>query len=202
MDFPDLQREWRLHERARRRFFNLRRFLVNYAMEGLNSGDRSGFLEHQNESHTDSSPDHGKQQGAPTGAPSGNNSPENSNSRRRTTVKRRSFSVMEDVAKQEENLLSTEERKMIIIRAVEQGKVNKIRTYLQSPNVNNDTKLWNQVNSRGDTPLLVAAKDRETAMMHLLCSNWPTVNLDIQDKAAGMTCLHYLTLLNITDDII
>eukprot|EP00391_Amoebophrya_sp_Ameob2_P005958 CAMPEP_0178994908 /NCGR_PEP_ID=MMETSP0795-20121207/7549_1 /TAXON_ID=88552 /ORGANISM="Amoebophrya sp., Strain Ameob2" /LENGTH=629 /DNA_ID=CAMNT_0020687189 /DNA_START=760 /DNA_END=2650 /DNA_ORIENTATION=+ len=92
------------------------------------------------------------------------------------------------------------------LRAVEQGKVNKIRSYLQSALFQSDKELWNMTNKFGDTPLLVAAKDKEISMMHLLCSNWPTVDLDAQDRQHGMTtCMHLVLLkLNYTsgDDIL
>ncbi|CAD7975275.1 unnamed protein product [Amoebophrya sp. A25] len=182
MDFPDLQREWRAHEGARRRFFNLRRFLVNYAMEG--TAQPSVFGE---TSDLPAAP-------IPAGDPA---------SRRRTTVKRRSFSVIEDLARQEEeSQLPSEEKKYIVINAVEQGKVNKIRAYLQNAQLAQDKTLWNMRNKNGDTPLLVAIKDRDLQMMHLLCSNWPTLELGSTDRPQERSAVHLLVLMRVEDDII
>mmetsp|Transcript_6721 Transcript_6721/g.16467 ORF Transcript_6721/g.16467 Transcript_6721/m.16467 type:complete len:131 (+) Transcript_6721:193-585(+) len=130
MDFPDLQLQWRLHERSRRRFFNLRRFLVNYAMEG-------GAVVHQEGTPQGNAVGGAAREagegsaGEPVFAGRGRTLAGNDNmdgtspdqvipgspspGRRRTTVKRRSFSVMEDLARQEEDSLSDAEKKLIII---------------------------------------------------------------------------------------
>ena len=97
--------------------------------------------------------------------------------RRASTRRRETAKILEDMVKQDEDDLVSN-RKHVVIKAVEQGKLNKIKSFLSNVKIRGDRALWNYRNARGDTPLLIALKDSEIDMILLLCSNFPIVDID------------------------